>query len=146
VRLYIETNFGYKLFTLVTLENHRALVSSRSYLHDFFPFFFNKVIYLVTTVTSILEYDRSVGSSSLIFHLLDFLFPFLRPAIPRLRLSVTHYLLHSGTIYLPIELAPEIIFLMGKKKPEQIEALRKKKGDQVEDSTKSSVSDAYLGW
>ena len=144
--LYIKTNFGCKSFTLVTLENHRALVSSRSHLHNSFPFFFNRMVYLVTTVASIPEYHRSAGSSSPISHLLDLLLSFLRPAIPRLFLSVTHYLLHSSTIYLPTELVPKIIFLMGKRKPKQLEALRKKKGDQAKGPAESSVSDAYLDW
>ena len=128
-RAYIETDFGCRSFTLATLENRRTLVPSRTHLHDSFPFFFNKAIYLVTTIPAILEYHRSIGFSNPLSCLLDFLLPFLRPAIPCLRLSVAHCLLHSSTVYLPTELAPKIIFLLGKRKLEQLEALLKKKGN-----------------
>jgi hypothetical protein len=130
----------------VTLENSKGLVFSRSHLHAFLLFFFNKAVFLTTTTASVPEYCWFVGLSNPISRCLDLVLPFLQPSIPRLRLSVAHCLLHSSTACLPTELASKIIFLMGKKRPEQLEALRKMKGDQAGDSTEGKASDAHLGW
>jgi hypothetical protein len=131
---------------LVTLENLKSLTVTRSHLHNFFPFFFNRTVFLAVTIASIPEYHLFIDLSSPISCLLDLLLPFLQPSVPRLHLSVIHCLLRSDTACLPTKLASKIIFIMGKKRPKQLEALKRMKGDQVEDPVGSKASDAFLEW
>jgi hypothetical protein len=90
------------------------------------------------------DHRRFLGPSNPVSHLLELLVPFLKPSIPRLRLSVAHSILHSGSACLPKSLTTKIIFLMGKKKPGLLKDLRK--GKQTAASSEDAVSDAYLDW
>ena len=102
------------------------------------------VTYLMATFFVSPNYYRFLGPSNPVSLLLEIIDPFLKSSIPRFRLSVAHYLLHSSSACLPYQLASKIIFLMGKKKPGLLEDLQK--GKRATASSEDVVSDVYLDW